>query len=447
MSRINLFRGKLSFLLLLSFTSISWGQVPPPVGPPVPVAPVAPAAPGAVATPAAGGGNLYSFITRTPAQREAKRARFCNSLCGKIYGSLLGPVNAFAGGLIPSPCAAPLQQDLAQPADSAVGAAARIQADELEAKKRRAAVRYLSTVDCRRWPEAEEALILALRGDRNECVRFEAALALGRGCCCTPKTIEAMSITVAGSTRDGFPEERSKRVREAARVSLEHCLACLRDPGPLGPPVIGHPIPMEPAPVPLPPPTKKVPDPKEKKEGAKKETAKAAPPRTLDHSIRKASYYQRVGKLPMIRVATYAKKTMNRTQTNPTHQGPHHKRPSGVLDIIGRAWNTPTTTVQPGTWSSNQTYADSPEPQIIYMGHPQPRMPQQQAPRQRAPRQYSGGLINRLAQYYGTTNNSPQPVTYYETVEFQPVTRQTQSPYNQQQQQNVGRSVRAWMDR
>src|SRR5262249_53825978 len=102
---------------------------------------------------------------------------------------------------------------------------AQIKADEAAAKKRRAAVRYLGTVDCNYWPEAQEALINALRADRNECVRLEAAWALGRGCCCNNATMQALKLTVEGSTEDGNPAEDSERVRAAAHFALEHCLA------------------------------------------------------------------------------------------------------------------------------------------------------------------------------------------------------------------------------
>ncbi|HZZ82799.1 MAG TPA: HEAT repeat domain-containing protein, partial [Gemmataceae bacterium] len=102
------------------------------------------------------------------------------------------------------------------------GAAARIKKDEADAQARRQAVRYLGTVDCSRWPEAEAALINALRGDRNECVRLEAALALRNGCCCTVKIRRALEMTIIGKA-DKFPPERSERVKAAAADALAHC--------------------------------------------------------------------------------------------------------------------------------------------------------------------------------------------------------------------------------
>jgi plasmid stabilization system protein ParE len=113
---------------------------------------------------------------------------------------------------------------LAKPADSSEGAAARIKKDVEEAAARRVAVRYLGTVDCRYWPEAEQALIDALRADKIECVRYEAALALQRGCCCTKKVAKALTISIEGSDKDGNPAERSARVQDAAAVALSMCV-------------------------------------------------------------------------------------------------------------------------------------------------------------------------------------------------------------------------------
>jgi len=84
----------------------------------------------------------------------------------------------------------------------------------------------LGTVDCRYYADAADKLILALRTDGVECVRLEAAWALGSGCCCQPKVVEALDITVAGLETDGNPAERSPRVRDAAAAALANCLAC-----------------------------------------------------------------------------------------------------------------------------------------------------------------------------------------------------------------------------
>jgi hypothetical protein len=202
---------------------------PPPVVAAVPAAPVA-AVPGApVAAPAAAPNNIWTFLCLSPEQKLACKIRFCNSALGQMLNNGLQPVGAFSGGIIGPCCPSYTALDLAKPADSAEGAAARIKADEADAKARRAAVRYLGTVDCNYWPEAQDALINALRADRNECVRLEAAAALGHGCCCNRATIKALMLTVSGSTEDGNPAERSDRVRAWAHAALAHCLAVFCD--------------------------------------------------------------------------------------------------------------------------------------------------------------------------------------------------------------------------
>ena len=113
-----------------------------------------------------------------------------------------------------------------------------------------AAIEYLATVDCHYWPEAEAALIGRLRGDRVECVRFAAARALGSGCCCTKKTIEALQLVVAGEDKDGFPSETSERVRAAATAALQNCMSRFEGkeaaPEPTEPPEPATPKPPEP---------------------------------------------------------------------------------------------------------------------------------------------------------------------------------------------------------
>ncbi len=138
---------------------------------------------------------------------------------------MMAPVSLFSGGLFSGCCpTGPSAADLAAPSDSAEGAAARIQQSEADAKKRRLTVRYLGTVDCRYWPEAEAALVTALRSDPNECVRWEAAHALAHGCCCTKPVIEALVVCVSKSDKDKHPAETSPRVLDQAQVALDHCL-------------------------------------------------------------------------------------------------------------------------------------------------------------------------------------------------------------------------------
>ncbi|MFO0844137.1 MAG: hypothetical protein U0797_17335 [Gemmataceae bacterium] len=218
--------------VLLAIQSPLLAQIPgvpaiPGAGSALPGA--ASAIPGAATAPAAApaaANNIWSKLCMTPEQAAACKQKLCNCSLVQFLSGGLAPISALSGGLIGTGCPGPNQanpQDLLQPSDSALGAAARIKKLEAEAAARRAAVRYLGTVDCRRFPEAEAALISSLRGDENECVRYEAALALGSGCCCTKKVLEALVVVVSGrKTND--PAEASARVRAAAAKALERCL-------------------------------------------------------------------------------------------------------------------------------------------------------------------------------------------------------------------------------
>ncbi len=185
--------------------------------------PAVPAVPGAPA--AAPTSNLWSFLLPTSDQKLACKTSLCNSALGQMLAGAAGPASAMSGGLLPNCCQqTALANALKQPADTPDGMAARAQKDAEEAQARRAAVRYLGTLDCNYWPDAMSVLITALRGDRCECVRFEAALAFQRGCCCNAKVVKALTICVSGGTDDGFPSEHSDRVRAAAADALSGCV-------------------------------------------------------------------------------------------------------------------------------------------------------------------------------------------------------------------------------
>ncbi|MFO0938009.1 MAG: hypothetical protein U0798_16015 [Gemmataceae bacterium] len=190
------------------------GTVPPPTLP-LGIAPY-PAVPD--------GPTVWSKLGISSAQIEYRHRQACRTPGGQLLGKLFNPISVLSGGLIPPFC--PNTPSLAELMDpGAVGAAAKVKQDRANAEERMKAVRYLGSVDCHYWPEAEEALIGALRGDRNECVRYEAAVVLGSGCCCTTKVIVALSHTVSCSDKDGFPYEKSARVRAAAANALDHCLS------------------------------------------------------------------------------------------------------------------------------------------------------------------------------------------------------------------------------
>jgi HEAT repeats len=171
--------------------------------------------------------TLWSFLGISKPQIDVCRLKVCNSPLGQLMNNTTKPLNALGGGMLGSCCPAINPADLLKPPDSAEGLAARIKAEEADAKARRAAVRYLGTVDCRWFPEAEEVLISSLRKDRNECVRWEAALVLNRGCCCTKKVVAALTESVNGGKKIGPVPECSDRVKAAAAIALEHCLACM----------------------------------------------------------------------------------------------------------------------------------------------------------------------------------------------------------------------------
>lgn len=189
--------------------TICWAQTPPAV----PAAPAAPA-------------NLWSFLLPSPEQKLACKTAFCNSPIGKLLNGAGGPMSAMSGGLMGGRCEKnSIANDLKKkPADDPDGLAARVKNDEEEAKARRASVRFLGTVDCNYWPEAIDILKTALRKDRNECVRFEAALALRNGCCCNNEIIDALKQSILGENKtDPNPVEKSERVRAVAAEALARC--------------------------------------------------------------------------------------------------------------------------------------------------------------------------------------------------------------------------------
>jgi hypothetical protein len=206
-------------------------QVPAvPGAPPLPGGPV-PTVPGAAGTaaaaPAAAPKNIWSFFCKTPEQKAQCKANFCNSRIGQFINNMMMPASLATGGLLGPLCPGPNEPnpaDLAKPVTGAQGAAAKIKAEEAQAKAKIAAIEYLATVDCRYYPEAEAALINGLRAEKNECVRLAAAKAFASGCCCSANVVKALTITVNCSTKDKFPAEASELVRTYAYVALERCL-------------------------------------------------------------------------------------------------------------------------------------------------------------------------------------------------------------------------------
>jgi len=194
-----------------------------------PVAPAAPAAAAPAAAAAAGVEAKPGFIKRACDALEECKRKICKTPAGAMINNMTKPLTFATGGIIPPFCPAmPSAADLAQ--QGVAGAAAAGKKDALEAAARRDGVRYLGTLDCRYFPDAAKALAAALRTDPSECVRYEAALVLNRGCCCTQLTIDALEASVSGTEVDGNPAERSGRVRCAAAIALEKCLSCYVQP-------------------------------------------------------------------------------------------------------------------------------------------------------------------------------------------------------------------------
>ncbi len=328
----------LGLVLAGGVASVATAQVPGVPGAPAPVAavPMA-AAPAAAPAPR----NIWSFFCLTPEQSAACKAKFCNSGIGQLLSNSLQPVGALTGGVIGNCCPNPATDpsNMNQPPDSALGAAARIAADEAGAKKRRAAVRYLGTVDCNYWPEARDALINALRADRNECVRLEAAMALSRGCCCNKATITALVLTVSGSRADGNPAENCERVKIAASMALAHCLDCFTEVVPVPPPTAVVPVPVLPVPVlplprpegPLGPRPERVPPPvplgeKLSTTGHQGGAGQAAP----------MGYYERLRQVSDQEVIREAKSVLEKTR------GESGAGRNGLVELIGTTFSSHT---------------------------------------------------------------------------------------------------------
>jgi hypothetical protein len=214
----------------------------------------APAVLGAAPAAAAQPTTLWGFLGLSKTNLAACKAKICASQIGQLLNSMTVPASGFTGGIVPLLCPpVPTAAQLAAMqglggAGGAQAVAAKIMQDEADAKARVAAVEYLGTVDCRYWKEARDALINALRSDRNECVRFAAARVLGSGCCCSKEVIEKLRIVVSGE-EDKDPAEASPRVRAAAFAALQNCLAKVPEVIPPEEPV---PLTPEGAPAPLP---------------------------------------------------------------------------------------------------------------------------------------------------------------------------------------------------
>ncbi len=261
-----------------------------------------------------GGMNtIWARLGISQEQREFCRRKICRTPAGQLIGRLMAPVSAFSGGVIPPFCpTVPSVAELLDPGP--VGAASKAKLDRAGAEERMKAVKYLGTLDCHYWPEAEEALIAALRADRNECVRYEAAVALSKGCCCTCKVIVALSHVVSCSDADGHPYEKSARVRAVAAHALDRCMANCNCATPGLPclPVMGN---VEEKPKDTAPPAKEKPKSeqgKDEKKDEKKDEPKdeKKPMAKLGDPDFPKEYYAAVAKLPREQVGAFGRKAL-----------------------------------------------------------------------------------------------------------------------------------------
>ncbi|MFK7768197.1 MAG: hypothetical protein AB8B55_13315 [Mariniblastus sp.] len=167
--------------------------------------------------------RTFPIVRHLKQQHATCKAKIRSSPLGKLFDGPRKMLSKATGGMVPAQ-PTPNHVELAAPGPQ--GASAKIKKDKLESPKRLAAIQHLATVDCHWYPEALTQLTVALRTDRSECVRFEAAKIL-TGCgCCTPALIQALRVCVAGTNIDGNPSERSLRIRDQAALALENCLAC-----------------------------------------------------------------------------------------------------------------------------------------------------------------------------------------------------------------------------
>lgn len=337
-------------------TPVLHAQLAVPTAPPLPggVAPAVPALPGS---------PLINLLCPSPEQKEALRQKFCNSPLGQLINNGLKPLSALTGGILGNCCPPNLPNAADLKKGGAEGLAAQIQAEEANAKARRAAARYLGTVDCHYFPEVGEALRDLLRKDRNECVRWEAALSLGRGCCCNKVTIQALALTVSGSEKDGNPSEKSDRVKQAAAASLAHCLACVGT------------VPAEPkSDVPIKPP----------------ETTPIKPPESGDKTtqvpgtlpltgISQSAYYKKIESMPLDVIVEEARKAL--ADLNVSEVVAHRNGPRSLADLADYVMNGPTTTQADASPSVPETArVATPEPPVARVAAPEPP-PVMQAPK------------------------------------------------------------------
>ena len=107
------------------------------------------------------------------------------------------------------------------PVDSLKGMAAGIRGVQLDAPNRVKAVKYLGSVDCVTYPQAQEMLIATMQEDPSEEVRYEAVMALrammSRGCSNMDTSCECESC----SLRKKAAKETERHAKQAQRELIK----------------------------------------------------------------------------------------------------------------------------------------------------------------------------------------------------------------------------------
>ncbi|WP_010582509.1 hypothetical protein [Schlesneria paludicola] len=125
----------------------------------------------------------------------------------------------------------------AAPPDSLKGMAAGIRAVQLDVPNRVKAVRYLGTLDCVTYPQAQDMLIATMLEDPSEIVRYEAVMALRnmltRGCCnintaCECETCSNRKQIVRATERHAKNGEK-QLIREAKGPAKKQARKAYRD--------------------------------------------------------------------------------------------------------------------------------------------------------------------------------------------------------------------------
>ena len=288
--------------LLIAVATAQEAPIPaPPAGLPPP-----PAGLGVSSPAAPGGTTIWSLLGINQQQREFRQQAMARTPLGDLRGKIQTPLSKITGGIVPEfPPKIPTKLELEDP--GVIGKGAKLKQDRAGAIDRIKAIKELGTADCHYWPEAEDGLIEALRVDRNEWVRLAAAEALSTGCCCTKKTIAALTNAASCSTADDHPAEKSPRVVAAACAALQACLARVCT----NPAVMAAPDYIPPAP----PVTNTTEEKKDEGEGETKPAAPKGPgtEKGSGTSVRKLTgkeYYARVGRLSWNQVIVPAKMTL-----------------------------------------------------------------------------------------------------------------------------------------